>query len=399
MNSADYRSRLKTFTVLKNRFDQFLFRHGPTLLMIQFCVTALIFLLGSKNPFGPRYTLRWFEVVFFLFALIVLAIEVYVSRDFFENIPRTFQELAERKVIKGLGRNSATNQKMISFMNEFEARLNNRLPLAISAIFEAIILVANQRALLFPIVFLPENYPIGMLVLNFLTLFIPMTIAGYAISVVIWKCFVTGYFVYQFSVIFDLSISPSHPDKAGGLKPIGDLIFSLTLILIVVSLALSILVAASSINEILYKLLVNAYSPEYTILAPYYLASTMWAARVALGLILIFSFMSFLLPITSTHQRMRSGKVLLLSSLTGIGNKIAELENQSKKLDLDYRKRDDIFEEISSLSKIYDRTCKVPVWPFDRDILLKFFTPQVISLLSLFGVIQPIIDAISSWAK
>jgi hypothetical protein len=399
MNEADYHSRLTHFKVLRNKFDQFLFNYGPTLLLLQFCITALIFLLASENPFGPRYTLRWVEVVFFLFALIVLIIEAYVTRDFFENIPRTFQEIVERKAIKGLNENSVTAQNLISFLNEFENTLNNRAPLILGVIFEIIVLIANQRALLFPVIFLPENYPIGALILNFFTIFLPMTIAGYAMSVVVWKCFVTGYFVHKFSRIFDLSVSPSHPDKAGGLKPLGGLIFSLALILIVASLALSILTVAGPINEAIYRSLVNVYSPTYQVIAPYDLYSTVLVAKVALGIVMVLSFVSFLLPLTSTHRRMRNEKILLLSSLTGIGNKIADLETQSKKIDLDYKVRNNIFEEIDSLSRIYDRTNKTPVWPFDREILIRFFTPQVISLLSLIGVVQPIIDAISSWVS
>lgn len=399
MNLVDYQLRLENFTVLKNKFDQFLFKHGPTLLLTQFCITGLIFLLGSENPFGPRYTLRWVEVIFFLFGLIVLTIELYVTRDFFENIPRTFQELVERKVIKGLSKNSLTAQKFISFLNDFESKLNNRAPLIMGGVVEILILIANQRSLLFPIIFLPKNYPVAALVINFLTIFIPMTIAGYAMSVALWKCFVTGYFVHKFSTIFDISVLPSHPDKAGGLKPLGDLIFSLALILIVASLALSIITIAGPINESIYKLLVSIYSPTYEVIAPFYLYSTVWGAKVSLGIVLILSIVSFLLPLTSTHRRMRNEKIALLSSLTAIGNKIAELEKQSKKINLDYKLRNEIFEEINSLSKIYDRAYKTPIWPFDRDILLKFFTPQVISLLSLLGVIQPVIDAISSWVK
>jgi len=399
MNHTDYHLRLENFTVLKNKFDQFLFKHGPTLLLTQFCITTLTFLLASKNPFGPRHTLRWVEVVFFLFGLIVLVVEVYVTREFFENIPRTFQELIERKAIKGLRKNSFTAQKLIAFLDEFESKLNNRVPLILGGIFEVIILIANQRALLFPIIFLPEGYPIAALVINFFTVFIPMTIAGYAVGVAVWKCFVTGYFVHQFSIIFDISVSPTHPDKAGGLKPLGDLIFSLALILIVASLALSIVTIASSINESIYKLLVNMYSQKYQVIAPYDLYSTVWVAKISLGVVLILSFVSFLVPLTSTHRRMRNEKIFLLSSLTGIGNKIAELEKQSQKVNLDYKIRNEVFEEINSLSKIYDRTYKTPVWPFDRDTLLKFFTPQVISLLSLLGIVQPVIDAISSWVK
>jgi hypothetical protein len=399
MDKENYLSSLKNFSVLRNKFDQFLLKKGPFLLFIQLIITILIFLFGSENPFGPRYTLRWSEAGFFIFGLLVLALEVYVTRDFFENIPRTFQQLVERKVIKGLNKNGDIAEKLEAFLNNFENRLNSRAPLIMASVLEVAILFAGQRSMLFPIAFLPTNYPILALLINFFTIILPATIAGYAMSVVLWKCIVTGYFVHKFSAIFDLYVIPSHPDKAGGLKPFGDLIFSLALIFIVASLAISVMTLADSINNAVYQFLVNSLSPKPEISPPYYLYTTVFVSKIALGIVILSSVVAFILPLLSTHRRMRSEKIILLLSLTGVCNKIAELERQSQKTTLDYKTRNEIFEEVNSLSKIYERTYKTPVWPFDRDILLKFFTPQVISLLSLLGIVQPIIDAIASIVK
>src|SRR6266498_3778617 len=394
MSPTDYRTCLENFTVLRSKFDQMLFKYGPTLLASQILITLIIF-LASGNPFGPRYTFSWFELTFYLFAIFVLIVEIYVTRDFFENIPRTFVELMKRNILKGIKNNKTISQQFGLFLADFERMLNYRVPVALSSIIEVAILIALQRSELFPIIFLPENYPATALVLNFLTIFLPMTIAGYMISVVAWKCFVTGYFIHRFSHIFNITVQPSHPDKAGGLKPLGDLIFSMALILIVASLALSFLTIASQVNNTIFKLLLNAYSPRLQVQAPYALYSTEWVAKVSLGVAIILSFVVFILPIISTHRRMKTEKIHLLSSLTEMSNKITELENQAKKVNIDYKKRNEMFAEIASLSQIYELTNKSPVWPFDRDILVKFFTPQAISLLSLFGIVQPIIDAIS----
>jgi hypothetical protein len=399
MKETDYNSHLENFSVLRSKFDQFLFKYAPVFLISQICITILIFLLGSDNPFGLRYTFRWFEMIFYLFAMLVLIVEVYVTRDFFENIQRTFVELMKRNIINRPKNNITVLQRFGLFLAEFEEKLSYRIPLFLSSIIEVIILVVLQRSRLFPIIFLPENYPVSALTLNFLTIFVPMTIAGYMISVAVWKCFITGYFVHRFSNIFEITVQPSHPDKAGGLKPLGDLIFSMALITIVASLALSILTIASQINNTIYKILISAYLPSSQVQAPFYLYSTEWLAKGSLAVAIILSFVVFVLPIISTHRRMRSEKINLLSSLTEVGNKITELEKQIKKVNLDYKKRNEAFAEIASLSKIYELANKTPVWPFDRDILIKFFTPQVISLLSLLGIIQPIVDAISSWVK
>jgi hypothetical protein len=329
--------------------------------------------------------------------MLVLILEIYVARDFFDNIPQTFIELNKRNAIKRLKNNKVVSQQFSSFLSDFQQKLNFPIPLILGSLMEGIILFVLQRSSLFPIIFLPKNYPLSALVINFLTVFLPLTMAGYIISIVIWKCFVTGYFVHKFSSIFEVTVQPSHPDKAGGLKPLGDLIFSMALILIVASLALSILTFASQINATLYELLGNASQQQ--IQAPYYLISTEGLAKISLGLAILLSLIVFFLPLFSAHRRMRAGKITLLASFTEIGNKITELERKTENVNLDYKERDEAFAEIASLSKVYAVIYKTPVWPFDRDILIKFFTPQVISLLSLLGVVQPIIDAISSWVK
>lgn len=398
MSQSDHRLLLDNFVVLKSRFDRFLFQHGPTILIVAISLSILIFIL-SDNPFGPRFTFPWYELNFYVLAMLALILEIYVTRDFFENIPLTFIDLTKRNMIKGLRSNKVLSQQFSAFLSNFEQRLNYPVPVVLGSIIEVIILIVLQRSGLFPIIFLPENFPLPALLVNFLTIFLPMAMAGYMVSVATWKCFVTGYFVHRFSKIFPLVIQPSHPDKAGGLKPLGSLIFSMALILIVASLALAVLTIASQINNILYEVLTDLYSPRLEVQAPYYLYSTELLAKFALGITILLGFVVFLLPIFSTHRRMRSDKINLLTSLTDVGNKIARLEKQIQDVNLDYKQRDEAFAEIASLSKVYEVIYKTPVWPFDRDILIKFFTPQAISLLSLIGVVQPILDAIASWVK
>jgi len=399
MSQTNSLSNLENFSVLKSKFDRTLFKYGQIFITIQICLSILIFLLASDNPFGFRYTFRWYELNFYLFAMFVLMIEIYVSRGFFENIPRTFIELIKRNAIKGLKSNKSSSQKFSQYISNFEQKINYPIPLVLGSFFEIIILVVLQRSGLFPVITFPKNYPATAFILNFLTIFLPMTVAGYMISVVIWKCFVTGYYVHRFSDLFEVTIQPSHPDKAGGMKPLGDLIFSMALILIVASLALSILTIASQINNMIYNSLVNAFSPGLQVQAPFYLISTEWLAKISLTIAIILSLGTFILPIINMHRRMQAEKINLLSSRTEIGNKISRLEKQAQKANMDYKQRDEAFAEIASLTKVYEVIYKSPVWPFDRDILIKFFTPQAISLLSLLGVIQPIIDAITSWVK
>ena len=86
------------------------------------------------------------------------------------------------------------------------------------------------------------------------------------------------------------------------------------------------------------------------------------------------------------------------SLLGQIARRIAELERAAHEnlLQMDYHERKAIFEEIDSLVELHERTSRVPTWPFDRDILVKFVTPQLFSVFSLVGLAEPIIAAVQA---
>ncbi len=84
--------------------------------------------------------------------------------------------------------------------------------------------------------------------------------------------------------------------------------------------------------------------------------------------------------------------------LVRVSKRIAELDRSTRTdlEEMDHKRRNEIFSEIDSLKQLYHRTLRTPTWPFDRDIFLRFLTPQVFSLLSLVGIAEPIVTAIRS---
>ena len=63
---------------------------------------------------------------------------------------------------------------------------------------------------------------------------------------------------------------------------------------------------------------------------------------------------------------------------------------------MDHTEREQIFAEIDSLTELYRRTTRIPVWPFDRSTFVKFATPQILSLLSLAGILDPLLGVVQS---
>ena len=52
-------------------------------------------------------------------------------------------------------------------------------------------------------------------------------------------------------------------------------------------------------------------------------------------------------------------------------------------------------EELEILQVLHPDKIMYPAWPFDRSILVKFLTPQIIPFLSLLsGLVEPLIGAL-----
>lgn len=393
------RAQLEGFTVNRNGFDRFIFERGHILLLLSVIFTCSTFLFNGGNLFSMRDTLRWFDLMIYLFAALVGIVEFYAIRDFFKRIPTTFTELMNRNAITKLDTDPGVGRRFSTFLDTFEKRLNISVPVFFVPGIMAVSIFALITSRLLP---LPSeaDFPIGAIIINSLTVLVPICLSVYAICVFGWKCLVTGYALHQFSSSFGLSLQPSHPDRTSGLKPIGDLVFSMALILIIASLASSILVVfATPLLQSIYKAIVQIAPHPNLVVPPPFMAKTILAANAFLGGVLILSLVVFFIPLISAHQRMQKEKLGMLAEMTLITNRIAELERQSRSIKAGHTKRNEFLAEIDSLTKTYNILNKTPVWPFDREMLLKFVTPQAASLLSFFGVVEPVANFISSWLK
>ncbi len=361
--------------------------------------TSLTFILADKNLFSSRYTLRWFEMLPYLFVMLVFIIEFFAVREFFEKIPNTFIELLERNIISEIKTDPKVAKKFIVFIANFDARLNYRVSVILVPVVLIVAIFSLMSSGLLPGIHQPE-YPISAVIVNVFTLLVPMTVIAYAVGVFAWKCIITGYFIHQFSVLFNLTIQPSHPDKSSGLKPLGDLVFSMALILVIASLAFSVIVIfLNPTMQAIYNYVLSIYIESNEILSPPYLLKTILGANILLGGALLLSLIVFFLPLLSAYRRMYKEKLALLARLTDVTNRIADIESQARSTKIDQKKRNDLLSEIESLTKVYNLISKAPVWPFDRDLLLKFLTPQIASLLSFLGVVEPIGNLIASWFR
>ena len=166
----------------------------------------------------------------------------------------------------------------------------------------------------------------------------------------------------RFFMEFSVEIQPLHPDRAGGLRMLGDYVFTngLVVAIVGVSLGMELLRVRSGVTVV---------TPEFMAeLAIYFLAAPT-----------VF----FLFPLYSAHVRMVEAKQRLLAEI-------------AEQFDLEYRvlleglrqdvlKLDDV-QRLEAIQKIYEITRASPDWPFNLALVSKFGAAIVLPVLAPLGV-------------
>lgn len=384
-SEVDIYQRLEEFRPVRGRFDSWIFKYGLLLVLGIFNLTGLaIIAVALYNILHPSpQPIIWTNALIHCGVFLTLLVEFLVFRGFLEKIPEAFRALWQVGALEVSRSRDKTTERFVDFLDEFEQSLNSRRRFWLGAIGIVIGLSFCWRSGFIPLIlrrwFGESDLATSLITtaVNTVALLIPASVVGYTMGIGAWISVVTGLRVHRFGRDFNIVVQSNHPDRAGGLKPLGDLIFSLAAILVVASLALSGL----------------------TIYADYVaFRTTGLYSRILLGLVLALSLIAFFLPLITIHNRMVDEKKRLKTIQARITRRAAELERaaQIDFANMDREERQEIFGEVDSLKELYQRSTRMPTWPFDRDILLRFATPQVISLLSLAGIANPIISAVGS---
>jgi hypothetical protein len=158
-----------------------------------------------------------------------------------------------------------------------------------------------------------------------------------------------------------VTITPLHPDKAGGLRILGDYVLSIALVIGAVGLYFGMGFIRQGLNP-------------YVITTEFYVLLTIYFFLAPLF---------FFLPLIQVHRRMKEAKRKLL----------LEVADQ---FDIEYRKlltglKNDQMESnqvqrVEALQKIYKIAEDAPEWPLNFEILSKFSAATVLPVLIPLGV-------------
>jgi len=309
--------------------------------------------------------------------LFAAALALFVFQVLMDQISIIFVTLWRRGSIAGVkGQEKSLKKAFASysqFILEVEDQLNNKYQWAMGVVFALLVLVW----------YLPNLLILGKGFIILLGLAVEVFIAM-LIGMVVWRMVSIGWQVWRLPEKYDLEIQVVHPDQCGGLEPLGNLCLSNALILAVAGIFLGGWISIGPITE--YSEYATAYTPVF---------------RVLLIVPIVLSFISFLLPLWTTHRVMVAKKAEIQMRLDELAKSIyAEstiLLNQT--YELDFTQGDERNNRLNLMRNVYSQHQKIPTWPINTTIISKFIAAQAMPVLSFIGVGDPVVKILNQFFK
>jgi hypothetical protein len=186
-------------------------------------------------------------------------------------------------------------------------------------------------------------------------------ITFYALVLILVRQIVVMIGILRFFAQFTVDIQPLHPDRAGGLRVLGDYVLTNGLLIAVLGLVLGMDILRGLANS-------GMLTPEI---------------YGELGLNFIAAPTAFFLPLWSAHARMAAGKQKLLAEIT-------EQSALEYAIILDGLRRNELkveeVERLEAIQKIYNIAQNSSDWPFNLGILSKFGAAVLLPVFAPLGV-------------
>lgn len=325
-----------------------IFSLGPISAFVQGTFSEIRLPPGLEHVKTVPFIQETYIPVTIVGALYVLVLITYLLRE----IPLTFNRLYRSRVIAPL-----EQQSLEEFEREYNVFLENLTTESNRRILYLVGLLAAFIYTLFLIwdwhIPIEERtsvlwntirfFPISGFTLHFIWIFY-----FFIFGLIMWKAYVTIKYIRRLTRNFRINIRPLHPDKCGGLKPIGDISLGFDLIIFGIGIGI---VGNVYLSETLYIPVVIVWLLLYILLACFF----------------------FFYPLWGTHKAMRDEKNSVLDKLSIAMDEIylnvyEEIASEGEAI------RNKKLEKVERLDKIYQRANEMPVWPFDMNTIMKFMS-------------------------
>jgi len=334
-------------------------------------VFALPLILWEDSPLKVPGK-EMFSTGLFSAAMALFAFQVLMNK-----ISSIFGTLWRRGSIARQKEKTKTDTKMVDayrhFAHEVEEQLNNKYQWLMGGVFAVLVLVW----------YLPILIHLGNGFIILLGLVVEVIIA-LLIGTVVWRMVLISWQVWHLPERYELEIQVVHPDQCGGLEPLGNLCLWNALILAVAGIYLGGWISIGPNTQ--FAEYAEVYSPIF---------------RVLLIVPIVLSFVSFLLPLWTTHRVMVEKKAEIQIRLDELAKSIYAESNilLNKTGNMDFENGDERNKRLSLMRSIYSQHQKIPTWPINTNIIYKFAAAQAMPVLSFVGFADPFVKIISDAIK
>jgi|CXWL01.1.fsa_nt_gi hypothetical protein len=186
---------------------------------------------------------------------------------------------------------------------------------------------------------------------------------AYLAAVGAWIMSVTGWYVWKLPREFEIKVEARHPDKCGGLGFLGAFCLSFAFPILISTVFLGIMGLAGEVAGFR----VSSAISDGAVLALIFFAMPL----------LYFAFFA---PVWGIHNEMVvRGKEFLETGAKYIKQLEKKVDESIEKGNFSGAK--DLSSELDSLVSYYSGP--IPAWPFDKNIIFKFLSPQIFPVLGI----------------
>jgi hypothetical protein len=348
---------LQNFRVVRNRLVRQTFALYPLLIVFVLILDALFF----------QGRLIVYDLVR-LTGYIAVAVAAVLFVGLYDKVPETLRTIWDRGVIQSDSKNASIVENYTRFISELELALNNRAGWLLAGV-PVVLYVLLYSGLVE--ISLGSLIRVALAVLNW-----------FLLGVATWRLLVVGYMVSCIPFKFNIAVQSPHPDRAGGLLPLGELCFANALVIIAPTIFLAGWIIILSSPQAL------AARPDFEYFKGYLQSGLLY---LGLAVLIVVGITAFFLPLYQIHREMIHQRVQYQKKLDNLTRQMDEFARTllDQANSLDYATAQKQVDALKSLRQIYQDSDEFPVWPFNRNIALKLTLSQVIPLLSLAGVHPP----------
>jgi len=391
--SNDQRSDIdEKYVVFWNNFsffiDQknFLARHPASFYFIFFIfpyiISALTFsaMRGGTSDNWVQIILVAFAEVNIVFISVALAFWAYFRWQ--SKIPSIFQWLIDDQRIRSQIDN--TKENYLEYLEAYQNELRSikKHGLAVSFSFLIVLLVINF-----------EDFTMLLSDVHTFSVLLSFLIWAYLIGLITWHIYVTIKYIRLLSHRFDIIIKFGHPDKCGGLEPLGNFCFTMARPVLILGLMAAVLGIAKLLESNTATISSLYIRVGLTNIAEFRASIGEGAIVLLFVVILPLLAIIFFVPTWNIHRHMLANRQQAEDVVAELSSQLEQEIREHVTLNGELDRVKEAESKLKIIQSVTQGEQRYPVWPFRTDVVLKLFAPQL--LISVVGLTLSVYDAIA----